>query len=45
MTLEEALEKVLKKKGCYFEACLNKIVAKRVVAKEECFQHLPPEIA
>ncbi len=44
LTLESALEKVLRENQCYSEELLNKIVRKRMAAKEECFRHLHPEI-
>ncbi|MBE5962323.1 MAG: HAD family hydrolase [Lachnospiraceae bacterium] len=44
ITLEGALEMILKENHCYSEELLNSIVAKRVAAKEDCFHHLHPEI-
>ncbi len=44
VTLEEVLEMILRQNRCYSEEKLQKIVDKRVAAKEECFQHLHPEI-
>ncbi|MCH5270757.1 MAG: HAD family hydrolase [Lachnospiraceae bacterium] len=44
MTLEEALEMILRKNQCYSKEILKTIVDKRVAAKEECFRHLHPEI-
>lgn len=44
MTLEEALEFILKEKQCYSEELLSKIVEKRKESKRECFKHLHPEI-
>jgi putative hydrolase of the HAD superfamily len=44
MMFEETLEMILKKNQCYSEELLTTIVAKRVASKEECFQHLHPEI-
>lgn len=44
MTLEEALEMILRKNQCFSESLLKKILNKRVAAKEECFRHLHPEI-
>ena len=44
MTLEEALEMILKKTGRYSEELLDFIVQKRIAVKEECFGHLHPEI-
>ena len=44
LTLEELLEQILRENDCYSEALLNKLVAKRVAIKEECFKHLHTEI-
>jgi putative hydrolase of the HAD superfamily len=44
LTLEEALEMILRENQCYSEALLKKIVEKRITAKEECFRHLHTEI-
>lgn len=44
MTLEDVLEMILRENRCYSDAVLQKIVAKRVATKEECFRHLHPEI-
>lgn len=44
MTLEEALEMILRKNRCYSEELLNQIAAKRTASKRECFRHLHPEI-
>jgi putative hydrolase of the HAD superfamily len=44
LTLEEALEMILRENQCYSERLLNKIVEKRIAAKEECFRHLHTEI-
>lgn len=44
LTLEEALEMILRENQCYSEKLLKKIVEKRIAAKEECFRHLHPEI-
>ncbi len=44
VTLEEVLEMILRESQCYSEENLQKIVDKRVEAKEECFRHLHPEI-
>lgn len=44
LTLEEALEMVLRGNHCYSEELRNRLVAKRKAAKIECFQHLHPEI-
>ena len=44
LTLEELLERILRENDCYSEALLNKLVAKRVATKEECFKYLHTEI-
>ena len=44
LTLEEVLEKILKENQCYSAELLNKLVKKRISAKEECFNHLNPQI-
>ena len=44
MTLEEVLEMVLIKNKCYSKELRDSIVKKRMAAKEECFNHLHPEI-
>lgn len=44
LTLEEALEIVLRGNRCYSEEILSKLVRKRKAAKVECFQHLHEEI-
>ncbi len=44
LTLEEALEFILRENHCYSEALLKKIVEKRIASKEECFRHLHSEI-
>jgi len=44
LTLEEALEIVLRENHCYSEILIKKIVEKRIAAKEECFRHLHSEI-
>lgn len=44
MSLEEALEMILKKNQCYSEELANRIVEKRVAVKEDCFLHLHPDI-
>ena len=44
LTLEEALEIILRENHCYSETLIKKIVEKRIVAKEECFRHLHSEI-
>lgn len=44
LTLEEALEIVLRSNQCYSEELLNKLAMKRKAAKVECFRHLHSEI-
>lgn len=44
VTFEEIIERILKENNCYSKEVLETIVAKRVAAKEECFQNLHPEI-
>lgn len=44
ITLEEELELILRKNGCYSEKMLTHIVQKRIAVKEECLNHLHPEI-
>jgi len=44
LTLEELLEQILRENDCYSKALLNKLVAKRVATKEECFKYLHTEI-
>ena len=44
LTLEEALEQILKENQCYSEKLLKQLTAKRIAAKEECFRHLHQEI-
>lgn len=44
ITLEGALEMILRENQCYSEKLLKDITAKRVAAKQACFQHLHPEI-
>ena len=44
LTLEAALEEILRKTDSYSEALLNRLVEKRKAAKRECFRHLHPEI-
>ena len=43
-TLEEVLVKILEENHIYSVELLDKIVKKRIRAKEECFKHLHPEI-
>ena len=44
LTLEEALEIILRENHCYSETLVRRIVDKRIAAKEECFRHLHSEI-
>lgn len=44
VTFEGVVTMILKKNHCYSEDILNKIVAKRIAAKEECFRQLHPDI-
>lgn len=44
MTLEAALEMILRETGCYSDTLLAALAAKRVAVKEDCFRHLHPEI-
>lgn len=44
ITLEEVLEMILKKNNCYSRELCDSIVQKRIASKEECFNHLHPEI-
>ena len=44
MTLEGALENILKENKCYSKELLNQIVQKRIKVKEECFNHIHKEI-
>ncbi len=44
ITLEEILESILKTNNCYSKEKLNYIVNKRVLCKEEAFEHLNAEI-
>ena len=43
-TLEEVIEKILRKNECYSEKLLTDMVEKRIEAKRECFRHLHEEI-
>jgi putative hydrolase of the HAD superfamily len=43
-TLEEVIEMILLKNNCYSRKLCDSIVQKRITAKEECFNHLHPEI-
>lgn len=44
MTLEEALETILKKNNCFSDELLNQIVQKRIKTKAALFQHMHEEI-
>lgn len=44
LTLEKALEDILRENQCYSQELLNQIVQKRKAIKQECFKHLHPEI-
>lgn len=44
LTLEEVLEQILRTSHRYSEELLQDLVAKRIRAKELCFEHLHPEI-
>lgn len=44
MTFEEIIEKILRQNGKYSEDVFEKIVAKRMQAKTECFRHLHMQI-
>lgn len=44
ITLEQALEMILKKNQCYSLELLDHIVKKRIEAKQECFHHMHKEI-
>lgn len=44
LTLEDVLEKILRKFDCYSEDLLNKIVSKRMAVKQQCFDNINPDI-
>lgn len=44
ITLEDALEDIMRKSECYSEELLDFVVQKRIDAKNECFEHLNQEI-
>ncbi len=44
ITLEDALEDIMRKSECYSEELLDFVVQKRIDAKNECFEHLNKEI-
>lgn len=44
VTVDEVVEMILRKNGCYTEERVQELVGKRIAAKEECFRHLHIEI-
>lgn len=44
LSMEAALEMVLRANGCYSEKLLDKMIEKRRETKRDCFRHLHPEI-
>lgn len=44
ISLEEILEKIMRKNRCYSEKLLARITEKRLETKRECFRHLHPGI-
>lgn len=44
VTLEEVIEKILKANDCYSENFIKELAGKRIAVKEDCFNHLHPEI-
>lgn len=44
MTLEEVFEQILRASDKYSSELVGRLVKKRIAAKEECFNHLHPEI-
>lgn len=44
VTLEEVIEKILKANDCYSENFVKELAGKRIAVKEDCFNHLHPEI-
>ena len=44
LSLEGLLTQILKENNCYSEELLDKLIAKRIAAKEEAFRHLHDEI-
>lgn len=44
ITLEDALEDIMRKRKCYSKELLNFVVQKRIDAKNECIEHLNREI-
>lgn len=44
VSLEEALERIMRKNKCYSEELLKKVVAKRMETKRDNFLHIHPEI-
>ena len=43
-TLEEVIEEVLKVNNCYSEELFESVITRRIRSKEECFEHMHPEI-
>lgn len=44
MTFEDIIKTILTENHCYSKELLDKITAKRIATKRECFNHLHPEI-
>lgn len=44
LSLEDALARILKENHCYSDRLFNQIITKRIDIKEDCFNHLHPEI-
>ena len=44
ITLEETIQRILREHRCYTEEKFQTIIQKRNQSREECFQHLHPEI-
>lgn len=44
ISLEDALEDIMRKNECYSRDLLNLVVQKRIDTKNECFEHLNGEI-
>ena len=43
-TLEEVIEEVLKVNNCYSAELFESVITRRIRSKEECFEHMHPEI-
>lgn len=43
-SLEGVIEEILKANNCYSQELFDKIITKRKMSKQECFQHIHPEI-